>query len=82
VSIDVRDDGIGIPEADLPQLFVPFVRVDRSRSKKTGGYGLGLSICQRIAEAHGGAITVERVQPRGSRFTVTLPVDQAQPSTV
>jgi signal transduction histidine kinase len=82
VSIDVRDDGIGIPEADLPQLFVPFFRVDRSRSKKTGGYGLGLSICQRIAEAHGGAITVERVQPRGSRFTVTLPVDRAQPSTV
>ena len=73
VSIEVRDDGVGIPEADLAQVFVPFFRVDRSRSKKTGGYGLGLSICQRIAEAHGGRVTVDRVAPRGTRFTVTLP---------
>ena len=73
VSIEVRDDGVGIPEADLAQVFVPFFRVDRSRSKKTGGYGLGLSICQRIAEAHGGRVTVDRVVPRGTRFTVTLP---------
>jgi len=73
VSIEVRDDGVGIPEADLAQVFVPFFRVDRSRSKKTGGYGLGLSICQRIAEAHGGRVTAERVEPRGTRFTVTLP---------
>ena len=73
VSIEVRDDGVGIPEADLAQVFVPFFRVDRSRSKKTGGYGLGLSICQRIAEAHGGKVTVDRVAPRGTRFTVTLP---------
>ena len=69
VSIEVRDDGVGIPEADLAQVFVPFFRVDRSRSKKTGGYGLGLSICQRIAEAHGGRVTVDRVRraARGSR---------------
>jgi len=73
VSIEVRDDGVGIPEADLAQVFVPFFRVDRSRSKKTGGYGLGLSICQRIAEAHGGRVTAERMEPRGTRFTVTLP---------
>ena len=69
VSIEVRDDGVGIPEADLAQVFVPFFRVDRSRSKKTGGYGLGLSICQRIAEAHGGRVTVDQVGrvARGSR---------------
>jgi signal transduction histidine kinase len=73
VSIEVRDDGVGIPEDDLAQVFVPFFRVDRSRSKKTGGYGLGLSICQRIAEAHGGRVTVDRLVPRGTRFTVTLP---------
>src|SRR6185436_19750460 len=54
VLVRVTDDGPGIPEADLASLFEPFFRVDRSRSKKSGGYGLGLSICKRIMEAHGG----------------------------
>src|SRR5262249_38731348 len=44
--VRVKDDGPGIPEADRASLFEPFFRVDRSRSKKTGGYGLGLSICK------------------------------------
>jgi len=57
VTVRVADDGPGIPEADLANLFEPFFRVDRSRSKKSGGYGLGLSICKRILEAHGGTIT-------------------------
>jgi signal transduction histidine kinase len=73
VTLRVEDDGAGIPDGDLAQVFVPFFRVDRSRSKKTGGYGLGLSICQRIAEAHGGAIAVAPRSPRGTVFTVTLP---------
>ena len=76
VSIRVCDDGPGIPADDLPGLFEPFFRVDRSRSKKTGGYGLGLSICKRIVEAHGGTITVEARAPRGTCFTVTLPKPQ------
>src|SRR5262245_57576544 len=54
VVIRVTDDGPGIPERDIPSLFEPFFRVDRSRSKKTGGYGLGLSISKRIVEVHGG----------------------------
>jgi signal transduction histidine kinase len=75
VAVRVTDDGPGIPEADLGSLFEPFFRVDRSRSKKSGGYGLGLSICKRILEAHGGGIAVEnRSGHRGACFTLRLPL--------
>jgi two-component system sensor histidine kinase BaeS len=47
--------------------------VDRSRSRKTGGYGLGLSICKRIVEAHGGSIAASNNPRRGARFTLTFP---------
>jgi signal transduction histidine kinase len=73
VIIRVTDDGPGIPETEMPNLFEPFFRVDRSRSKKTGGYGLGLSIAKRIVEAHGGTIAAENNGPRGASFVVTLP---------
>ena len=73
VVIRVTDDGPGIPERDVPNLFEPFFRVDRSRSKTTGGYGLGLSICRRVMEAHGGSIAVERGPGRGTSFVVMLP---------
>jgi signal transduction histidine kinase len=73
VVVRVVDDGPGIPESDLGNLFEPFFRVDRSRSRKTGGYGLGLSICRRIVEAHGGTITADNNERRGARFTLTLP---------
>jgi signal transduction histidine kinase len=71
--IRVTDDGPGIPEDDVPNLFEPFFRVDRSRSKKTGGYGLGLSIAKRIVEAHGGTIAVANNGKRGASFVITLP---------
>lgn len=73
VMIRVTDDGPGVPEADIPNLFEPFFRIDRSRSKKTGGYGLGLSISKRIVEAHGGTLAVENNLTRGASFVVTLP---------
>lgn len=73
VVIRVSDDGPGIPVPDMPNLFEPFFRVDRSRSKKTGGYGLGLNIAKRIVEAHGGTIAAENTGPRGASFVVTLP---------
>jgi signal transduction histidine kinase len=73
VVVRVSDDGPGIPDGDLANVFEPFFRVDRSRSKKTGGYGLGLSICKRIVEAHGGAIAVENNPGRGASFIVSLP---------
>src|SRR5262245_36276503 len=73
IIIRVTDDGPGIPEDDKTNLFEPFFRVDRSRSKKTAGYGLGLSIAKRIVEAHGGTIAVENNATRGALFIVTLP---------
>ena len=68
--VRVSDDGPGIPEGDLANLFEPFFRVDRSRSKRTGGYGLGLSICKRVMEAHGGAISASNNAGRGASFTL------------
>jgi signal transduction histidine kinase len=73
VIVRVTDDGPGIPETDKANLFEPFFRVDRSRSKKTGGYGLGLSIAKRIVEAHAGAIAAENNPGHGASFVVTLP---------
>jgi signal transduction histidine kinase len=73
VTVRVRDNGPGIPEADLTNLFEPFYRVDRSRSRRTGGYGLGLSICKRIMEAHGGSIAVTNNHRRGASFNLALP---------
>jgi signal transduction histidine kinase len=73
VTVVVADDGPGLPAEDLHNLFEPFFRVDRSRSKKSGGYGLGLSICKRIVEAHGGRIEAANRSGRGAEFTITLP---------
>jgi len=73
VTLRVSDDGIGIPDGAMDRIFEPFYRVDASRSKSTGGYGLGLSICKRVMEAHGGGIAVERVNGRGAVFVLTFP---------
>ncbi|HSQ31962.1 MAG TPA: HAMP domain-containing sensor histidine kinase [Gemmatimonadaceae bacterium] len=71
--VRITDDGVGIPESDVARIFEPFFRVDPSRSKSTGGYGLGLSICKRVMEAHGGSIAVERPAGRGTSFVLTFP---------
>jgi signal transduction histidine kinase len=71
--VRVEDDGPGIPPEDLPRLFEPFFRVDRSRSRATGGYGLGLSLCRRIMEAHGGTIEARNRPGGGAEFTLTFP---------
>ena len=68
--IRVSDDGVGIPGSDAERIFEPFYRVDPSRSKESGGYGLGLSICKRVMEAHGGTIALERENGRGATFTL------------
>jgi signal transduction histidine kinase len=73
VVISVRDDGPGIPDVHMANIFEPFVRLDPSRSKKIGGYGLGLSICKRITQAHGGNIEVQNNAAGGASFTVTIP---------
>jgi signal transduction histidine kinase len=69
----VTDDGAGVPSEDRERIFEPFFRVDRSRSRESGGYGLGLSICRRVMEAHGGQITVEAAKGRGTSFVLSFP---------
>jgi len=72
--IAVRDTGIGISEEHLPHIFERFYRVDEARSRADGGAGLGLSICQHIAQVHDGRIEVESQVGEGSTFTVFLPL--------
>jgi signal transduction histidine kinase len=73
VVIEVEDNGIGIPRRELKRVFDRFYRVDTLLTRQTEGSGLGLSIAQRIVEAHGGRITVDSVVGRGSTFRVHLP---------
>lgn len=73
VSLRIMDDGTGIPDSDIPNLFEPFYRVDRSRSKKTGGYGLGLSLCKKIMDAHHGSISIRNNVNRGITVELILP---------
>ena len=68
--VKIQDAGQGIPQEDLPHIFEPFYRVDRSRSKQTGGYGLGLSICKTIMEAHGGKIGAESGPDSGTTISL------------
>ncbi|MGJ4087695.1 sensor histidine kinase [Corynebacterium jeikeium] len=73
VIVDVEDNGQGIPAKDLPHLFERFYRPDVSRSRMSGGSGLGLSIVKGLVEAHGGSITVHSVEGEGTRFRIELP---------
>jgi signal transduction histidine kinase len=73
VQIEVQDSGEGIPEADLAHVFESFYRGEKSRSRATGGAGLGLAIALGIVEAHGGEIGVESAVHQGTRVWFTLP---------
>jgi len=74
VIITVQDTGIGIAPSDLPHIFERFYRADQARSTETGGSGLGLSIVQKIIEAHNGSIEVESILNEGSKFSIKLPI--------
>jgi two-component system phosphate regulon sensor histidine kinase PhoR len=68
--LSVRDTGIGIPKESIPSIFDRFYVVDRSRSRETGGSGLGLSIVKRVAEIHGARIEVESEVGAGTLFRI------------
>ncbi|MDB5755007.1 MAG: two-component sensor histidine kinase [Massilia sp.] len=71
-EIAVEDDGPGIPEAERERIFEPFYRLDRSRDRATGGFGLGLSIARKAVEAHGGTIRVEGAAAGGARVVISF----------
>ena len=72
IQITIQDQGVGIPVEDLPHIFDRLYRVDKSRSRVTGGFGLGLAIVKQLVEAHGGEITVESQVGKGTCFTIIL----------
>ncbi len=77
VLVTVKDAGEGIPKEDLPFIFEPFYRVDKSRAHDTGGYGLGLSLCKTIVEHHGGSIDVTSTLGKGTTVFMQFPAVQS-----
>lgn len=73
VIANIRDNGIGIPEEELPYIFERFYRADKSRNRDTGGSGIGLAIVRSIVEAHGGTVEADSRLNQGSNFMITLP---------
>ena len=71
-TIRVRDTGIGIPPEELPHIFEPFYRVNKSRSRKTGGAGLGLAVVKAIIERHGWSISADSTPDVGTEFIIRL----------
>ena len=71
--VTVTDHGIGIQASDLPRVFEPFYRAERSRDRRTGGVGLGLALVRRIVEAHRGRVALASEPGRGTCATVYIP---------
>lgn len=74
IKITIKDYGMGIPECDLPYIFDRFYRVDKTRARKTGGAGLGLSIAKHIIKLHKGDIEVKSKVGEGTAFIIKLPI--------
>lgn len=73
LEIAIEDDGPGIPDEEREHIFEPFYRLDRSRDRATGGFGLGLSIARKAVVLHGGSLVVERSLLGGARFVIRVP---------
>lgn len=80
VRLTVSDRGCGIPADKIALVTEPFYRVDKARSRSMGGAGLGLSLCQMIAEAHGAALLIESETGRGTRIRIDLPLAKKEES--
>jgi two-component system sensor histidine kinase RstB len=76
ILVHVDDDGIGIPQEERERVFSAFTRLDRSRDRATGGYGLGLAIARLVLEQHGGSASAAASPLGGARFTLTWPLLQ------
>ncbi len=81
IDIHVDDDGPGIPESAREKIFQPFFRLDQSRSRASGGYGLGLAIAKRIITWHRGSISVSTSPLGGARFSLVLPLEITPPES-
>jgi len=79
LSVEVADNGSGIPSAHLPRIFERFYRVDPGRSREEGGTGLGLAIVKHMVEGHGGTIQAESQLGRGTTIRFTLPTPEHDP---
>jgi signal transduction histidine kinase len=75
VWVSVTDEGIGIKREDMPKLFQEFSQVDSSSSRRTQGTGLGLALCKKFVEMHGGSIGADSVYGKGTAFWFLLPAD-------
>lgn len=76
IQVSVKDEGVGIPKSDLSKIFERFYRVDKARSRKLGGIGLGLAIAKEVVVAHGGRIWAESQERKGTTIYFTLPIEQ------
>jgi len=81
VRVEVSDTGIGIPARELPSLFEAFSQSDARKARGGGGAGLGLWISRALARLHGGDVTIESVEGKGTVATLTLPVDRLRSGT-
>src|SRR4029077_7399774 len=81
VEIEVSDNGIGIAPADLARLFSEFQQLEQRKGGPHEGTGLGLALTRRLAQLHGGDVTVESEEGKGSTFTIRLPAQSVGPAT-
>jgi signal transduction histidine kinase len=81
VSIEVRDEGLGIPPSEQERIFEKFYRLDAAMTRGVGGSGLGLYIARELVEAMGGSLTLRSTPGTGSTFAVTLPRATARPTS-
>lgn len=78
IEVSIEDDGPGIPKAYWDNLFDPFVRLDKSRDRNSGGIGLGLAIVRRYMEWHHGQVSIANAEPQGAKFVLCWPLKQNQ----